>query len=85
MFQTLMLALPAVLFAYDGFIYAGSLQNETKKKGTFKSALVFGILFIVFIYTMLAFGLYGSGDINADNPFSVSSVVVSVFGDEVGS
>lgn len=85
MFQTLMLSLPAVLFAYDGFIYAGSLQNETKKKGTFKSALVFGILFIVFIYTMLAFGLYGSGNIQSENPFSVSSVVVSVFGEEVGS
>ena len=78
-FNTLILAMPAVLFAYDGFIYAGSLQNETKKSGTFKKAMISGMLFIALVYTLLSFGIYGSGSSTVNDGFSVSNVMNTVF------
>jgi amino acid transporter len=38
MFEGIMLALPAIMFTFDGFVYSASMQNEAKDHKTFMMA-----------------------------------------------
>lgn len=38
MFEGMLLAMPAILFAFDGFVYSASMQNEAKDQKTFMMA-----------------------------------------------
>lgn len=35
MFEGIMLAMPAILFTFDGFVFSASMQNEAKSHKTF--------------------------------------------------
>jgi amino acid transporter len=37
-FSTIILALPPIMFAFDGFVYSASMQNEAKDQKTFMTA-----------------------------------------------
>ena len=54
--RVLILALPPIMFTFDGFLFASSLQNEAKSKQTFPVALVTGILVISVLYLFIAIG-----------------------------
>ena len=54
--KVLILALPPIMFTFDGFLFASSLQNEAKSKKTFPVALVSGIILISILYLMIAIG-----------------------------
>jgi hypothetical protein len=54
--KVLILALPPIMFTFDGFLFASSLQNESKSRKTFPIALVSGIALISILYLMIAIG-----------------------------
>jgi amino acid transporter len=37
-FSMIILALPGIMFAFDGFVYSASMQNEAKDQKTFMTA-----------------------------------------------
>ena len=37
-FSAIILALPPIMFAFDGFVYSASMQNEAKSDKTFMTA-----------------------------------------------
>jgi amino acid transporter len=37
-FSTIILALPPIMFAFDGFVYSASMQNQAKDQKTFMTA-----------------------------------------------
>lgn len=75
----LILALsPTVMFSYDGFLFAASLQNESKKPSTYKTAVISGIIFIILIYILMSFFSLAYGDKESGN-FSVSYILGSLF------
>jgi amino acid transporter len=37
-FSAILLALPPIMFAFDGFVYSASMQNEAKSQKTFMTA-----------------------------------------------
>ncbi|NQX83686.1 MAG: APC family permease [Mycoplasmataceae bacterium] len=53
-FLLLLAVLPAVFFAFDGFLAASQLQNQAKDNNTYKKALLFGLSFIAITYTIIA-------------------------------
>ncbi len=77
--EILFLALPSVLFAFDGFIYSATLQNEAKSKNTFKISLVFGILLIVILYLIHSLMIFAIGDPNMEGGFTITEILISVF------
>ena len=56
MLRVLILALPPIMFTFDGFLFASSMQNEAKSQKTFPMALVLGILLISLLYFFVAMG-----------------------------
>lgn len=58
LFKLFVLALPGVMFAYDGFIWAAALQGEAKKQSTFKVALISGMLLVAFLYVSLSWAVF---------------------------
>ena len=83
-FRSFLVTVPAILFAFGGFIEAASLQNETGKKGSFRKWLILSMVMLVLLYTILIVGTYGAGDPSAvnssgDDAFNVSTVLDTVF------
>ncbi len=58
LFKLFILALPGVMFAYDGFIWTASISNEAKSEKTFKLALIVGILLVAFLYISLSWAIF---------------------------
>ncbi|BDV02171.1 MAG: putrescine/ornithine APC transporter [Candidatus Hepatoplasma vulgare] len=61
-FKLILILSPTVMFSYDGFLFAASLQNEAKKKSTFKTAAITGVVFIILIYILMSFFTFAYGD-----------------------
>lgn len=54
-FRGIILALPAVLFAYDSFLNVGAITHKVKGgEKTVSKAIIFGMLSVVVIYTLVA-------------------------------
>jgi amino acid transporter len=54
--SVLIMALPPIMFTFDGFLFASNLQHEAKSKKTYPIALVTGIGTISVLYLMIAIG-----------------------------
>ncbi len=81
-FLALMATMPAVLFAFDGFLLAGSLSREAKKPTTFRVAFIASIFFIVAIYLLYSMAILGMGDYTTNEHGaygSISNAIYSVF------
>ena len=59
----MLLALPPIMFTFDGFMFASSLQNESKKKSTFPTALVSGLILISVLYLFVAIGTMATASV----------------------
>ncbi|NOQ50425.1 MAG: amino acid permease [Mycoplasmataceae bacterium] len=79
-----LMALPAVLFSFDGFLYADSLSLEAKSENTYKNALIISMIVTILIYilyslsTMILADSSLFGDENA-NPFSITTIMLNIF------
>lgn len=94
-FKMILLMAPTIMFSFDGFLFAASLQNESKKPSTYKVAALSGVVFIILIYILLslfvfAFGDESGGFIVANSLFNITGqkwlstlvglmIVISVF------
>ena len=56
-FNAIILALPGIMFAFDGFVYSASMQNEAKTDKTFMTAWVGGMIFVIAIYITYSFSI----------------------------
>ena len=65
-FTLILMTIPSILFAFDGFLLAGALSKEAKKESTFKSAFLFSMIFIIVIYILFSVAIFGLGDNNTD-------------------
>jgi amino acid transporter len=71
---------PTIMFSFDGFLFAASLQNESKKPSTYKIAAITGIVFIVFIYIVLSLFVFAFGTSGENHDFSVVNCVFNITG-----
>jgi amino acid transporter len=69
---------PTVMFSFDGFLFAASLQNESKKTSTYKVAAVSGVLFIILIYILLSLFVFAFGD--QEGGYIVSNALYNITG-----
>ena len=83
----LLAILPGVLFAFDGFLYANSMSNETKTPGTFKRAVVIAVVFITLTYILFSITsmLIAPVDEGLDNPYEISTILTYIFGEVMGN
>ncbi len=58
LFKLFILALPGVMFAFNGFIWSASLQGETKKQSTYQIALMSGMLLVAFLYVSVSWAIF---------------------------
>ncbi len=73
----ILLMFPTIMFSFDGFLFAASLQNESKKPSSYKIAVTFGIILIIVLYLLMSIFsfIYADGE-----QFSISSVIVNITG-----
>lgn len=64
MFEGILLAMPAILFTFDGFVFSASMQNEAKSHKTFVTAWVGGMLFVSAIYIAYSATIFTTGGLN---------------------
>ncbi|NQX83167.1 MAG: amino acid permease [Mycoplasmataceae bacterium] len=81
----LLMILPGVLFAFDGFLYANSMSNETKTPSTFKRAVIISVVFITLTYILFSVMsmTLAPGDMDANGnveyQFGISSILSAMF------
>ncbi|AHK22258.1 L-type amino acid transporter [Candidatus Hepatoplasma crinochetorum Av] len=78
--EIILLMAPTIMFSFDGFLFAASLQNESKKPSTYKIAAITGIVFIVFIYIVLSLFVFAFGTSGENHDFSVVNCVFNITG-----
>ncbi|BDV03413.1 MAG: putrescine/ornithine APC transporter [Candidatus Hepatoplasma scabrum] len=78
--KIILLMAPTIMFSFDGFLFAASLQNESKKPSTYKVAAISGIVFIVCIYIILSLFVFAFGDSGENHDFSVINCVFNITG-----
>ncbi len=75
--KMILLISPTIMFSYDGFLFAASLQTESKKPSTYKVALVSGIIIIILLYIVTSIFVFAFSD--TENSFSVPQALASIF------
>ncbi|BDV03506.1 MAG: putrescine/ornithine APC transporter [Candidatus Hepatoplasma scabrum] len=79
-FYHLLLILPAILFAFDGFLFAASLSTEAKSPKTYKRALIIAVFFITAIYLLFSISSFLLGDGNgSESNYAINGIIVSIF------
>lgn len=81
-FALILMTLPGILFAVDGFLLAGSLSKESNKPSSFKTAFLFSIIFILIIYILYSFATLALGNPNEAKYGSISNAIFNVFENE---
>ncbi len=91
-FGNILIILPGILFAFDGFLYANSMSNETKKKNTFKNAIIISMVLITLIYILFSLTSYMIADVEHDSDgniiydnFGITEILKRVFGKVIGT
>ena len=77
------LAIPAILFSFDGFIYAANLQNEMKDKNKFPKAMVVSMVIISVTYlgvSIMSVLIGPKIDSDGNHIYSVPAVLDVMFG-----
>ncbi len=72
----IIISLPPIMFAFDGFIYSANLQSETKSPRSFFWGILIGISIIAFTYLFVSMGLFYLGD---GTNFSLFGVIANAF------
>ncbi len=88
MLKLVMATIPAVLFAFDGFLLAGALSKESKSPTSFRTAFILSMIFIIIIYITFSIAVLGLG--NPEDAFeasygdygSITNAVFAVFSEE---
>ena len=75
----LLISVPPVLFSFDGFLSAGSLSKDTKKKNTFRNAVCIGLAFVAAVYLLFSISTFALGDIYAKDYGSIQNVIYNQF------
>lgn len=65
-FEGMMLAMPAILFTFDGFVFSASMQNEAKSHKTFMAAWIGGMLFVAAIYIGYSAAIFTTGGLKLE-------------------
>ncbi len=73
------MTLPSILFAFDGFILAGSLSKEANSKTTFKISFVASMIFIIIIYILFSLSVFGLGDPTNTNHGAYGTITNSIY------
>lgn len=55
---SILLIMPSILFAFDGFLFASSLSTESEKPSTYKNAAIISITLITLIYILFSLSTY---------------------------
>lgn len=74
----LLMILPAILFSFDGFLFADSLSTEAKKPKTYQTALIISILFVIAIYIFFSISVYYLADLSTGD-VSLAGALTNVF------
>ena len=89
-FGNILIILPGILFAFDGFLYANSMSNETKTKNTFKHAIIISVVIITLIYILFSLTSYMIADVEikdgkiVSENFGITEILKRVFGNVIG-
>ncbi len=75
--KVIILISPTIMFSYDGFLFAASLQGESKKPSTYKMALISGMIIIILLYIVTSIFVFAFS--NVENSFSVPQAILSIF------
>ncbi len=82
-FSQVLMVLPPILFAFDGFIYSASLSTEAKSENTYKIAAIISILAITLIYILFSISTFALADVQegttSADAFSISAVLSHLF------
>ncbi len=54
----ILMILPAILFAFDGFLFVNSLSTETKKTSTYRNAAIIAIFITTMIFILFSLSSY---------------------------
>ncbi len=73
----ILLMFPTIMFSFDGFLFAASLQNESKKPSSYKIAVIFGIILIIALYLLMSIFSFMFAE---GTQFSISSVIENITG-----
>ncbi len=82
---SILMILPAILFAFDGFLFVNSLSTETKKPSTYKTAAIIAIFIITMIYIFFSLSSYMLAPVSAEDGklasgnFSITNVFTNIW------
>ncbi len=80
-FSTILLIMPGVMFAFDGFLYANSMSTETKTPNTYKNAAIISIGIITTLYLSFSLATFAvaqttdAGEVN----YTIGAIFASMF------
>ncbi len=69
-------AMPMIMFSFDGFIYSANLQSETKSKKTFAKGLALGIIMITVLYLLATYSVLSLGE----SKLSLDGTIITEYG-----
>ncbi len=75
----ILMTLPGILFAVDGFLLAGALSKESKSPTTFKTSFLISIIFILLIYISYSFATLALGDPTQGGYGTIGNAIDAVF------
>ncbi len=84
--QLILATIPAILFTFDGFLFAGALSKEAKKPSSFRISYILSMIFIVIVYLLFSVGVIylGSPDqtlvSNSAEFGTITNAIYNVFG-----
>lgn len=90
-FGNILIILPGILFAFDGFLYANSMSNETKTKNTFKHSIIISVVIITLLYILFSLTSYMIADVKVEDGklvssnFGISEILNKIFGSVFGT
>ncbi len=79
-FSTILLIMPGVMFAFDGFLYANSMSTETKTPNTYRNAAIISIAIITTVYltfSLATFAIAQPGDDGVVN-YTIGAIFASM-------
>lgn len=74
---SILFIIPAILFAFDGFLFANSLSREAKTENTFRNAAIISVFFITIIYITFSLSTLLIGD--PTQGFTIQLVILAIF------
>ncbi len=78
--ETILLIMPGVMFAFDGFLYANSMSTETKKPNTYKNAAIISIAIITTVYLLFSLSTFLIAPLGPEGyDYTISGIINAMF------